>query len=163
MAAPPDDRPPASWSAAMTLDSSSLLLRLQALRQQLAASRGLRTAQREASDRADGSAALCAALDAERHAHTMAVTTERLRARVVPADGLGDALASTSELVLRAVRIVVLTELGALRAFVSDSPQEMDLVISAEAELNRITERWHSCRGTAAVDRDRYCTASAGT
>jgi hypothetical protein len=141
-----------------TVDSPSLLLRLQALRQQLAASLRHHTAQRDALRRADRAAALRAAADAEQHVRALVVTTERLRARVVPVDGLGDGVASLSELVLRAVRLVVLAELCTVGRLVNESSVDAGLVASVQAELNEITEQWRRCRG-AAVDRERYRSA----
>jgi hypothetical protein len=145
--------------ATMTFDSASLLLRLQALRQQIAASPRHRTALREPRKGADRFSPVYAAIAAEHHARSMIVTTERIKARVVPSDGLGDALESLSELVLRAVRMVVLAELGTLGEFVSASPPAAGLVLSARAELNRITDKWLGSRDTASVDRAVYRSA----
>jgi hypothetical protein len=143
----------------MTFDSPSLLLRLHALRQQIAASAPHRTVlcAREGADR---SAAMCAAIAAEHHVRSIIVTAERISARVVPADGLGSALGSLSELVLRAVRMVVRAELGTLFQLVSESQAEAAaLMLSAHGELNEITDQWLRWRRTAATDRGAYRSA----
>jgi hypothetical protein len=142
----------------MTFDSASLLVRLQALRQQIAASARHRDTRR-ARDGADRSAAICAAIAAEHHVRSIIVTVERIRARVVPADGLGIALGSLSELVLRAVRMVVRTELGTLFQLVGESDAEAALMLSAHGELNEITDEWLRRRRTAATDRGAYRSA----
>jgi len=145
--------------AIMTIDSASLLRRLQALRQQLTASPRHRIALRENNGSVDRSAPPYSAADAEHYARSMVVTAERIRARVVPSDGLGDALESLSELVLRAVRMVVLAELGALGELVSAHSAAADLVYSVHAELNRITDQWLRSRNTASIDREVYRSA----
>jgi hypothetical protein len=145
--------------ATMTFDSASLLLRLLALQQQITASPRHRAALRETRRGADRFTAVCAAIDAEHYARSMVVTTERIRARVVPSDGLGDALESLSELVLRAVRMVVLAELCTLGELVGTSTAAAGLVLSVRAELNRVTEQWLRSRETASVDRAVYRSA----
>jgi hypothetical protein len=142
----------------MTFDSASLFLRLHTLQQQIDASAQHRTAlcAREGADR---SAAMCAAIVAEHHVRSIIVTAERIRARVVPADGLGSALGSLSELVLRAVRMVVRSELGTLFQLVGESHADAALMLLAHGELNEITDQWLRWRGTAVTDRGAYRSA----
>jgi hypothetical protein len=154
----------------MAFDTPSLLRRLHELEREVAEStrqwNSLQTARRD-DDRAT---AMRAADDAERHVRAMAVTTQRIKAQVVPADGMGDTLQSLSELVLRAVRMVVLAELDTLHRIVADPPAEArsralcwgryqgveDMTVCVRAELEQITDQWRSYRGTAAIERDAY-------
>lgn len=154
----------------MMVDSSSLLQRLQELQQLIADAIRCGELLNDALKRRDYETFFCMSLDAERHVEAMAVITGDIRGQVVPADGLGDALDSLSELVLRAVWIVVLTELSALRDAVSEpSARERahalfqgpfrsvdDLTASVDAELSQITDGWSACRRLRHVDRASY-------
>jgi hypothetical protein len=103
----------------------------------------------------------------------MAITTAQLRAYVVPADGLGTALESLSELVLRAARIVALVELTTLPGVVDAACDGAlsrrlswgrfrglaELTACVRAELDRILEPCPALRGRAQSDRPAYRTA----
>ena len=104
----------------MTVNSLIVIKQLQELEQQVAQATPHAESLRDAWRRQDRQAFLCATLDAERHVCAMAQTTGCLKAQVVPADGLGDGLESLSELVLRAVRMVLLAELNVLREVVNE-------------------------------------------
>jgi hypothetical protein len=101
----------------MSFDSRSLLRRLQELQLQIAATPQHGESLRGALDGHDLGEAICATIDAERHVLAMAATIADIQAQVVPTDDLG-AVESLSELVFRAVRMVVLTELSMLREVV---------------------------------------------
>jgi hypothetical protein len=90
----------------MTFDSPIVVRQLQTLERQLAEVASHREALRAAWARADRQGARHACALAERHVRAMAITTGHLKARVVPADDLGAALESLSELALRASRLV---------------------------------------------------------
>ena len=120
-------------------------------------------------------------IDAERHVRAMALITARIKAQVVPADGLGAAPEPLSELVLRAVRMIVLAELDTLREVVfvrrhlrdSRSPRKdraravswggfwgiEDLTAYVRDELHQITDLWIAYRSTAGSERAAYRTA----
>jgi hypothetical protein len=98
----------------MSFDSRALLRRLQELQLQIAATPQHGESLRAALDGCDLGEAICATIDAERHVLAMAASTADIQAQVVPTDDLG-AVESLSELVLRAVRMVVLTESSMLR------------------------------------------------
>lgn len=116
---------------------------------------------------------IAAVLSAERHMTAMAVNTGRLRERVVPSDGLGDDLQSLSELMLRTARMIVLTELEALRDVLGRATHELrartlcwgafedvdDLSRRVRARLQQITNTWTAVRCIAATDRPAYRTA----
>jgi hypothetical protein len=157
----------------MTLNSSSLIQRLQELQQQIADATLCGASLQEAQHRQDRQAFLYASIDAERHVDRMAVTTGDIKAQVVPADDLGHEPESLSELVLRAVRIVLLAELSALRDAVSErSARDRsralfqgpfrsidELTSSMRDELIRITDRWRAYRGMQRVDLVSYRAA----
>src|SRR6266571_1101736 len=95
----------------MNFDSPSVLRQLRELQQQVIQALPLGESLAAALDSHDRHEAGCEAIDARRHVLAMVRTAADLRAQVVPADGLGAALGSLSELVLRAVRMLVLREL----------------------------------------------------
>jgi hypothetical protein len=116
---------------------------------------------------------LAVMFQAERHVRAMALTTERLRQKVVPIDGLGDQLQSLSELMLRAARIIVLAELEELRGVLGKATQtlgarmlcwgafdsEDDLIRRVRSRLHLITRTWTDARDTARTDRGAYRNA----
>jgi hypothetical protein len=157
----------------MTFDSASALRRLQALQEQIAEAPGLGESLRAAWAGHDLQEARCVTIDARRHLSALAMTTALLKAQVLATDGLGAALESLSELALRAVRMVVLTELGALCDLVR-APSAHDLsralpwgrlagienlTVHVWAELDRITDQWRRYRGTAGIERAAYRAA----
>lgn len=150
----------------MSLPSASLIQHLQDLEQQIADAPRYREALRASFDRRDRSALT----DAKRHLRAMAVTTGHIKAQVIPADNLGVVLESLSELVLRAVRMVVLTELTALHDVVTESSALARTLAwfperfrAADAylrdELQRITGPWDQYRGMQDVERAAYRAA----
>jgi hypothetical protein len=86
----------------------------------------------------------------------MARTTAQLKDQILTADGLGDTVESLAELMLRAVRVVLLTELDALqgvwrgaavrgrstRLFDGRFQTIDELALFVRAELDRITRMW---------------------
>ncbi len=116
---------------------------------------------------------IAAVLNAERHVRAMAVSTGRLREYVVSIDGLGDEIQSLSELMLRAARLIVLTDLDELRDVLDHATEELrartlcwgafdgvdDLARRVRARLLQITKIWTAARRTAATDRTAYRTA----
>jgi hypothetical protein len=159
--------------APMSSQSSSLLQHLTELQQQIEDVPQCAESLRLAMDSHDLATCLGARLDAERHLCAIAVTTAHIKARVVAADQLGAQVDSLSELVLRAVRIIVLADLALLREVTSGPSacgrsvavfraplDSIDAVASAlGAELDRFTERWIGYRGLRRVDRAAYRTA----
>ena len=157
----------------MTLNSFSLIQRLQELQQEIADATRCGTLLLEARDRQDRQAFLCASVDAERHVATMAMIAGEIKVQVVPFDGLGNEPESLSELVLRAVRIVLLAERRALCDAVSEPSaqgrsravfqgpfQSIDGLTSfLRDELIRITDQWRAARGMQRVDRVSYRAA----
>jgi hypothetical protein len=157
----------------MTLNSPFLIRRLQELEQQIAEVPSHMGPLREAWERQDRPALLCANIDAERHIRAMAITTGHIKAQVVPADGLGDVLESLSELVLRAVRMVLLAELSALRDVVSEPSARGrssalfqgrfrsidELTSSLDDELIRITNQLRAYRDVQDTERAAYRNA----
>lgn len=174
----------------MTFESRSVLLQLLELQQQIIDAAGyaealeafeqpaqsVTGASPEAARTARGlgvvTGRIGAILDAERNVRAMAVTTARIREQVVPADGLGPALESLSELMLRAARMVVLTELDTLRGMPDDATNRLtacslwapfdnvdDLSRHVSAGLQQITNEWTLYRGVAASDREAYRAA----
>jgi hypothetical protein len=157
----------------MTFDSPTVVRQLQTLERQLAEVASHREALRAAWARGDRQGARHATALAERHVRAMAITTAQLKARVVSADDLGVALESLSELALRAARLVVLTELGTLRALVHTLPAVApvrplswgrfwgidDLTACVRAELDQITASWRALRGQADSERPAYRAA----
>ncbi|MEO7734515.1 MAG: hypothetical protein ABIY55_26400 [Kofleriaceae bacterium] len=154
----------------MTFDTAFLIQLLQELDQQITDVRPHAEALRAAFDRQDLGQTICAKLDAERHLRALALTTECIKARVIRADDLGTEFGSLSELVLRAIRIVVLTELDALRDIVSGPAARGrsralfqglfhsvdDLTGCVRDELHRIVLRWLDLRGAEGVSRTAY-------
>jgi hypothetical protein len=113
-------------------------------------------------------------MHSERHVRAMATTTACIRDHVVNTDGLGGMPESLAELVLRAVRMVLLAELDALRALWRDPAARGrstrlfgerfrsfdDLVMFVQAELDRITRMWN--RDQPWVDRLAFRAALRG-
>ncbi len=157
----------------MTFNSSIVVRQLQALEHQLAEVPRHHEALRTAWARRDPQAARRATAEAEHHVRAMAITTEQLKAHVVPFDDLGDTLESLSELALRAARRVVLAELDALRALVRTLPEVAparppswgrfwgieDLAVCVRAELDQIVAPWLALRGLAHSERPAYRAA----
>jgi hypothetical protein len=112
-------------------------------------------------------------LNVERHVRAMALNTRRLRDRIIPMDGLGDELQSLSELALRTARMIVLTELDALRAALRhgiDPLQVRTLCWGAfggvdgmadhvRGTVQQIVDTCMAARALAATDRVAYRTA----
>jgi hypothetical protein len=156
----------------MPLDSKSLLRLLHELQRQIAESPQHCASQRAAWTGADRSTFLHATINAERHARALALTTQRIREHVTPADGLGDPPLSLSELTMRAVRLVVLAELATLGEVIAERPAMPscrpscvgfpnieDLMTFVRAQLAHITDEWGRYQRLSAVERDRYRSA----
>ena len=109
-------------------------------------------------------------LQADGHLRALVETTHRIKARVVPEDGLGGALGSISELVLRGQRRIVLVEIEALRDLAS-MPSAHDRIQSLPVgpfdqftdwlsyvahEVNGCNQGWIDYREHEADDRDAY-------
>jgi hypothetical protein len=154
----------------VSLATLSLTRNLQELAAQIAEAPGIHTALRTAMGQPDIGCLVKAKMDGHRHIQAMALTTQRLRIGVVGVDGLGSSLESLSELVLRAVRLVVISELTVLRDL-RHGPhvlerQRLDVEarignVDAVAdrlrdELDRITRLWCGYRGTPSPDRAAY-------
>lgn len=156
----------------MSFDSRSLLRRLQELQLQIAATPQQGESLRAALDGHDLGEAICATMDAERHVLAMAATIADILAQVVPADHLG-AVESLSELVFRAVRMVVLTELSMLREVVCEASKRGKLrpltwgrfrgidhlTSEMRDEIHRITHQWIAYREMEGVERVTYRAA----
>jgi hypothetical protein len=148
----------------------SLTRNLQQLAAQIAALPAIHAALRSAMGEPDIGRFVQAKLDADRHIEAMAMTTHRLRVGVVGIDDLGPSLESLSELTLRAVRLVVLSELTMLRELrrapsvaglmhtgVGGPIGDIDAVDARlRDELDRITSAWWRYRGTPSIDRSAY-------
>jgi uncharacterized membrane protein len=157
----------------MHCNSSALIQQLQQFEQQIADVPRYQAALHQAVAEHNLGAFACAKLSTEHHFFALAVTTGQLRVQVVPADGLGDALDSLSELVLRAVRMVLLADslvlrdvLGSLTARHRSStllPEPYrtvdDLISGLHEELDRITGRWKAYHDVPGVDRTAYRAA----
>ena len=156
----------------MMLSSVPLLEHLQALAQQIAASPKQTAALVAALQGQSAARALATRLEASRQVCAMATTVGYLKAQVVPYDGLGTAVDSISELILRGQRSIVLAELDALRDLAADastSGQWFALAFSPFAEVsdwisyvghevNGIAQWWLDYRGQA-DDRAEYRAA----
>ena len=157
----------------MHCNTSALIQQLQQLEQQLADVPRYRDALQKALEEPYLGTVLCARMQAEHHLFAMEVTTGQLRLQVVPADGLGDELDSLSELALRAVRMVVISELRVLRAVLTEPavggrsrpPLPVpfrtvdDVLASVRDELDQITDHWRAYRGAQGVERAAYRSA----
>ena len=154
----------------MSFNSASLIQLLQELGQQIAAASQHRQSLASALARRDLGEVRRTKIEAECLVLGMTITTGHIKARVVPADGLGDVLESLSELVLRAVRLVLLTELNALRDVVSESsahrrppalcPEPFRTINGClRKELHRISCQWGAYRGMQGVERAAYRAA----
>jgi hypothetical protein len=103
----------------------------------------------------------------------MANTAARLESRIVATDGLGDSPESLSELVLRAVRMVLLTDLAELRDVAGDLNVHglpptwhtgrfrrlEELLAFLRDELDRITLSWSGYRDRPWIDRGAFRAA----
>lgn len=157
----------------MTLNCPFLIQRLQELQQNIAdAPRCVESLSKALATQEIG-AVLRARVDAERHLRDLETIAGHIKAQVVPADDLGEALESLSELALRAVRMVLLAELTTLRKVVSEPAARGrsralfqgpfrsvdDLARYLCDELLRITDQWRVYRGVRGVDRATYRAA----
>lgn len=147
----------------MTFSSPSLIRDLQELAQQISAAPEHAEALHAAFHGRSIVHAFATHLEANRHVCTMAATVGRIKAEVVPGDGLGATVESISELVLRAQRRIVLVELDALREIASEpstrgrltalafSPfaQLEDWISFVGHEVNGINQEWIDYRGEA--------------
>lgn len=147
-------------SKPMMLSSTSLIRDLQELALQISAVPQHTDALDAAFQSQSIAHAFATHLDAHRHVRAMSATVGNIKAQVVPHDGLG-AVESISELVLRAQRRIVLTELDALRDIASEpstrgrltalafSPFEQleDWIGHIGHEVNGIAQWWIDYRG----------------
>jgi hypothetical protein len=157
----------------MTLNSSALISDLLELERQIAGAPrhvgALRAAFATASD--DKQARLRRAhLEADSHLRVLVATIQRIKAQVVPQDGLGAALGSTLELVLRSQRRIVLAEIAVLRDLANESParervntlalgpfeQFEDWLSYVAHQVNGFSQWWIGYRGHAAEGREAY-------
>jgi hypothetical protein len=156
----------------MTFDSASVLRHLQELQRHIAAA-SLNKSLATVRDRRDRQSPIRTKMDRLGDVIAMAATIVRIKAQVVPADGLGATFESLSELGLRAARWIVLTELDTLRAHVAwrrhgkaRSPAPCwgpfsgieDLTIYLRDELGQITKEWTTYRDMAG-ERGAYRAA----
>lgn len=157
----------------MTFDSFYVLAQLQDLERQLAETPRQIESLRIAYLHEDRTEILCNLVDSERLLSALAATTAHLHARIVTTDGLGTSLEFLPELALRAVRMVLLTELAALRDVVGIPAQQRrgratsrgrfrsvhDLMVFVHEELDRITRMWSGRRDRPWVDRRAFRAA----
>lgn len=171
----------------MTFDSAAVLRQLLELQQQIIETSGFTESLQECEERTAGAnpraepgievtsanMRIAAVLNAERHMTAVAANTQRLREQVMPSDGLGDDLQSLSELMFRTARIIVLTELEALRDVLSRATHALrartlcwgafedvdELTHRVRARLQQLTNTWISVRDVAATDRPAYRAA----
>lgn len=155
----------------MTFDSLAVIEQLQDLEQQIAATPRYVDSLQRAFARGDRADILGNLVESERHLRAMATTTACVRDQIVDMDGLGGMLESLTELVLRAVRMVLLIELDVLRGLVCGAAahgrstrlfggrfESIDNLASfVHAELDRITRMWS--RDRPWVDRGAFRTA----
>jgi hypothetical protein len=155
----------------MTFDSMTVIGQLQDLEQQIAATPQYVDSLQRAFARGDRADILYHLVHSEHHVRSMATTTACIRDHVVNMDGLGGMLESLAELVLRAVRMVLLAELDALRGLwrgpaasrrstrlFGDRFRSIDDLASfVHAELDRITLMWN--RDQPWVDRRAFRAA----
>ena len=155
----------------MTFDTMAVIGQLQDLEQQIAATPRYVDSLQRAFVRGDRADILCNLVDSERHLRAMATTTASIRVQVVQVDGLDGMLESLAELVLRAVRVVLLAELDVLRGLARGAAARGrstrlfggrfqsidDLASFVHAELDRITRMWS--RDRPWVDREAFRAA----
>lgn len=156
----------------MTFDSPSVLRDLQDLQRQLAAPSTGRSPATTWGHR-DRQVPIWAKTDRPGDAIAMAAITARIKAQVAPADGLGDAFESLSELGLRAMRWIVLAELDALRKHAEWRRYSKggfpppcwdpffgieDLTIYVRYEVGQVTNKWTAYRDPGG-DRAAYRAA----
>jgi hypothetical protein len=155
----------------MTFDSISVIERLQDLERQIAGTPRYVDSLQRAFAQGDRADILYNLVHSERHLRAMATTTACIRDQVIEMDGLGGMVGSLAELVLRAVRMVLLSELEALsdlmrgavrrgrstRLFGGRFPTVDDLASFVRAELDRITRMWN--RDRPWIDRGAFRAA----
>lgn len=158
-------------SIAMTLHSPTLMRYLKALEQQVADAPRQAALLQAAFEEHGAVQALCTQLQAGPHLRTMALTALKIKAQVVPCDGLSTTLGSLSELVLRAARRVVLADLGSLCAVIDDAPAESPALVVSPFEhlddwvsyvghaVNGITQGWICSRELAVTEPGTYRAA----
>jgi hypothetical protein len=147
----------------MTFSSPSLIQHLQELAQQITAASQLTEALSAAFRGNRIADAFATRQQVDHHVCAMAATVGHLKAQVVPGDGLGAALESISELVLRTQRRIVLDELDALAEIACEpstrsrltalafSPfvQFEDWISYVGHEVNGCAQAWIDYRGHA--------------
>lgn len=157
----------------MTFDSIAVIEQLQELEQQIAATPQYVDSLQRAFACGDRADILCNLVHSERHLRTMATTTTRIRDQVVTVDGLDGTLESLGELILRAVRMVLLTELDVLQGLVCGAAarglstrlfdgrfQSFDeLALFVRAELDRVTRMWRRNHDRPWVDLPAFRAA----
>lgn len=160
----------------MTFDSVAILGQLQDLEQQIAAAPQYRDSLQRAFVRGDGADILCSLMHGERHVRAMATTTAHIKHRILTVDGLGGTLESLAELMLRAVRVVLLVELDAFQNVVRSAAAHGrstrlfdgrfdsfdELASFMRAELDRVTRMWSSDHDRPWTDRLAF-RAALGT
>jgi hypothetical protein len=157
----------------MIFHSPSLIQRLQELQQQIADAPRYGESLQAAWEKHDVRDVVCTTIDAERHLRAIRVTTAHIKAQVVPVDGLGDMPELLSELVFRAVRMVLLAELTTLRDVLCEPSARArlrellrepvrsidDLTSCPREELHRITHEWSASRYKPGIERAAYRAA----
>lgn len=157
----------------MTFDSSALISDLCQLEQQIAKTPRHVDACFAMSNNGNQAMLHCAHLEADVHLRALVATTHRIKGQVVPQDGLGRALGSISELVLRGQRRIVLTELDALRDLASGTcahdrmkslalgpfEQFEDWLSYVAHEVNGFSQWWIDYREHSAKEREAYRVA----
>jgi hypothetical protein len=157
----------------MIFHSPSLIQRLQELQQQIADAPRYGESLWEAREKHDIRAVVCTTIDAERHLRAIRVTICHIKAQVVPTDGLGDMPELLSELLFRAVRMVLLAELTTLRDVLCEPSARArwrellqeplrsidDLTSCPREELHRITHEWSESRYKQGIERAAYRAA----
>jgi hypothetical protein len=157
----------------VSLNTLSLTRNLQELATQIAEAPALLDEVRAAVHQPDVERLTEAKLRGHRHITAIAMTTRRIRDGVIGVDDLGSSPESLSELALRAVRLVVLSELTILRALWRGLNAFSGLRMAIEQEtgnfeavdarlrdeLDDITRGWCQCCGTPNPDRAAYRSA----
>jgi hypothetical protein len=147
----------------MTFSSSSLIRYLQDLARQITAAAQHVEALHSAFRGENVAHAFATHLEADRHVCAMAATVGYIKTQVVPNDGLGAVVESISELVLRAQRRIVLSELDTLRDIAGEPPTRNratalafspferleDWIAYVDYEVNGSVQGWIDFRGQA--------------